>query len=127
MATGIASRGPAIGARSSLLAGTSNEIAMMAFCLHFDAKKIIMPTMTLRDVPDELHAWLKKQAKAHHRSVNKETIALLDRLRGETPAARPRTTVDEMMSIAERVARAPILDDRSIDEIMGYDENGLPR
>jgi hypothetical protein len=81
-------------------------------------KKIFIPTSG----PDD---W--KQAKAHHRSVNKETIALLDRLRGETPAARSRTRVDEMMSIAERVARAPILDDRSIDEIMGYDENGLPR
>jgi antitoxin VapB len=86
-----------------------------------------MPTMTLRDVPDELHAWLKQQAQAHHRSVNKEAIALLDGLRGEAPAARHRTTMDEIMAIAERVARAPVLDDRSADEILGYDENGLPQ
>ena len=86
-----------------------------------------MPTMTLRDVPDDLHAWLKQQAQAHHRSVNKEAIALLDRLRGETPAARQRTTVDEIMAIAQRVARARVLDDRSADEILGYDQDGLPR
>ncbi|WP_295433232.1 type II toxin-antitoxin system VapB family antitoxin [uncultured Thiodictyon sp.] len=86
-----------------------------------------MPTMTLRDVPDELHAWLKQQAQAHHRSVNKEAIALLDRLRDEAPAVRRRTTVDEIMAIAGRVARAPVLDDRSADEILGYDEDGLPR
>jgi antitoxin VapB len=86
-----------------------------------------MPTMTLRDVPVELHAWLKQQAQAHHRSVNKETIAQLDRLRGAAPAERPRITADEIMAIADRVVRAPVLDDRSADEILGYDEHGLPR
>ncbi len=85
-----------------------------------------MPTMTLRDVPVELYVWLKHQAKAHHRSVNKETIVLLDRLRGEAPAARQRITSEEIMAIAEQVARAPVLDERSADEILGYDDNGLP-
>ncbi|MGF1548766.1 MAG: Arc family DNA-binding protein, partial [Thiotrichales bacterium] len=33
--------------------------------------------MTLRDLPDDLHDWIKQQAAAHHRSVNKEVIALL--------------------------------------------------
>jgi len=86
-----------------------------------------MPSMTLRDVPEELHAWLKQQARAHHRSVNKEAIALLEGLRGETPRPGQRATVDEIMAIAERVARAPILDQRSAEGIIGYDENGLPR
>lgn len=86
-----------------------------------------MPTMTLRDVPDELQAWLTQQAQAHHRSVNKETITLLDRLRDEAPATRHRATVDEIMTIAGRVARAPVVDDGSADEILGYDEDGLPR
>jgi hypothetical protein len=31
----------------------------------------MMATMTLRDVPDDLHRWLKQQAEAHHRSINK--------------------------------------------------------
>jgi hypothetical protein len=78
-------------------------------------------------VPDELHAWLKQQAQAHHRSVNEEAIALLDRLRDEAPATRHRATVDEIMTIAGRVARAPVVDDGSADEILGYDEDGLPR
>jgi plasmid stability protein len=30
-----------------------------------------MATMTLREVPDELHFWLKQQAEVHQRSVNK--------------------------------------------------------
>jgi hypothetical protein len=29
-------------------------------------------------------------------------------------------------AIVERVARLPVLDDRSAEEILGYDENGLP-
>ena len=88
-----------------------------------------MPTTTLRDVPDELRVWLKQQAQAqaHHRSVNEEAIALRDRLRDETPATRHRATVDEIMTIAGRVARAPVVDDGSADEILGYDEDGLPR
>jgi hypothetical protein len=32
-----------------------------------------------------------------------------------------------MMSIGERMARALIRDDHSIDEMLGNDENGLPR
>lgn len=86
-----------------------------------------MPTMTLRDIPVELHDWLKQQAQAHHRSVNKETIAQLDRLRGAAPGQQRRITADEIMAIADRVVRAPVLDDRSADEILGYDEHGLPR
>jgi antitoxin VapB len=86
-----------------------------------------MPTLTLRDVPEDLHSWLKQQARVHHRSVNKETISLLEGLRGETPPPRRRATVDEIMAIAQRVARSPVLDERSAEEIIDYDENGLPR
>lgn len=31
-----------------------------------------------------------------------------------------------MRRIAARVAKLPVLDDRSPDEILGYDESGLP-
>lgn len=86
-----------------------------------------MPTITLRDVPEELHGWLKKQAKTHHRSVNKEVIALLETLRG---CPEPHLSADEkferLMAISRRCAVLPILDHRSEDEILGYDENGIP-
>ncbi len=35
--------------------------------------------------------------------------------------------VEHLLEIANRVAALPVLDDRSDDEILGYDENGLPR
>jgi antitoxin VapB len=41
---------------------------------------------------------------------------------------RPRRKLaDDLEEIAERCARLPILDRRSPDQILGYDEHGLPR
>ncbi len=89
-----------------------------------------MATMTVREVPDELHRWLKQQAEMHHRSVNKEVIALLEKLRGK-PEEIAELTADErfaaMMEISRRCAALPELDPRSADEIVGYDENGIPK
>jgi plasmid stability protein len=36
-----------------------------------------VPTITLKDIPRDLHRDLKKRAEAHHRSLNKEVIATL--------------------------------------------------
>jgi len=85
-----------------------------------------MPTMTLHDVPDDMHAWLKLQAEAHHRSVSKEVIVLLESLQGGVGASRKRASVEEIMSIGRRVASARELHSRSDNEIIGYDKNGIP-
>lgn len=37
-----------------------------------------------------------------------------------------RPLIDELEEIAKQCASLPILDRRSVDEILGYDENGLP-
>ena len=52
--------------------------------------------------------------------------ALRERLRrveGRTAAPRLR---DELRAIRKRCARLPVLDPRSPEEILGYDEHGLP-
>ena len=36
------------------------------------------------------------------------------------------TLVEDLLAIARRCRALPILDDRSEDEILGYDENGIP-
>ena len=36
-----------------------------------------MPTLTVRDVPDDLYARLQRQAQAHRRSLSAEIVALL--------------------------------------------------
>ena len=86
-----------------------------------------MATLTLRDVPDDLHNWLKRQAETHHRSMNKEVLALLETVRSREPTSRQRMTYEEIMAISKECAALPVLDTRSEDEILGYDENGIPR
>ncbi len=85
-----------------------------------------MPNVTLRDVPAELHSWLKQRAASRHRSVNKEVIALLEEVRGDAAAPVARATARDIMEIARRAAALPVQDRRSDDEILGYGENGLP-
>jgi len=52
--------------------------------------------------------------------------ALKDRLDRETHRSRVGIGV-EVRRIQERLARLPVLDRRSADEIVGYDDHGVPR
>jgi antitoxin VapB len=53
--------------------------------------------------------------------------ALAERLgRERLKRSRPASLADELEAVAKRVASLPVLDSRSPDEILGYDENGLP-
>ncbi len=47
----------------------------------------------------------------------------LDRLQG---SRRGPDLVAEIAAIAQRCAALPIIDDRSAEEILGYDDDGLP-
>jgi len=53
--------------------------------------------------------------------------ALRERLKREQGKGDAAQVLGELRAIRERMARYPIFDDRSPDEILGYDENGLPR
>jgi antitoxin VapB len=53
--------------------------------------------------------------------------ALRDRLAREERRVTVTALRDEIMAIARRCAALPDRDTRSPDEIMGYDEHGLPR
>ncbi|MDB5479266.1 MAG: hypothetical protein JWO83_319 [Caulobacteraceae bacterium] len=53
--------------------------------------------------------------------------ALAERLRRERLKRGQAPDLEaEIDAIVKRVAALPVLDDRSADEIIGYDENGLP-
>ena len=54
------------------------------------------------------------------------TQALEERLgRLETKTAK-KPLVDELLEISRQCAALPVLDHRTPDEILGYDEDGLP-
>lgn len=54
-------------------------------------------------------------------------IALRERLARLRAKPRRRPVSDELREIGERCAALPTLDHRSEDEILGFDDNGLPR
>ncbi len=83
-------------------------------------------TLTVPNMPDELHCWLREQATNHHRSIGSEVIALLSTLQnGKVPNSG--VSPDKILAIAARCQALPDLDTRSPDEILGYDEFGIPR
>ena len=55
------------------------------------------------------------------------TTAVRERLERVRARRGVRRLADELDEIAARCAALPVLDDRSADEILGYDEHGLPR
>jgi antitoxin VapB len=55
------------------------------------------------------------------------TKALRDRLARVRRERTKRRLADELEEIAEHCASLPVLDGRRPDEILGYDEAGLPR
>jgi len=52
--------------------------------------------------------------------------ALHERLQRLTGRHRPMGLADQLDEIAKRCAALPVIDERSQDEILGYDEKGLP-
>ncbi|WP_344482752.1 type II toxin-antitoxin system VapB family antitoxin [Glycomyces endophyticus] len=52
--------------------------------------------------------------------------AIRERLERQTHDARPRRIHRRLDALRAELRQLPVLDDRPADEILGYDENGLP-
>lgn len=52
--------------------------------------------------------------------------ALEERLRRTGSNARRAALLEDLEAIRRRFSALPVLDDRTPEEIIGYDENGLP-
>ena len=69
----------------------------------------------------------RELAEATGKSITEAVLnALREQLRRETGRAAGSTLAEELRSIGERCAALPDLDTRSADEIIGYDERGVP-
>lgn len=55
------------------------------------------------------------------------TRSLRERLVRETGRGRPPLLRDELRRIRERCSALPVIDGSTDDEILGYDDRGLPR
>ena len=88
-----------------------------------------MSTMTVRELPDDLQAFLKADASANQRSVNKQVIVALQAYRDTKLAQTPKPSTPEEKIAAMNLIRARIQekiksDPRTDDEILGYNEFG---
>ena len=84
-----------------------------------------MPTLVLRNVPDDLYGGLKQAAADHRRSMAQEAIVTLHSgLDGALDRQRRRSVEESLDWLKAEVWTLPILDRRSDDEILGYNADG---
>jgi antitoxin VapB len=84
--------------------------------------------MALNIKDPEADRLARELAKRRGETITQAVIAALrEQLGREKARKRPRGMAEQLMEIGRRYSSLPVLDDRSDDEILGYDENGLPR
>ena len=80
-----------------------------------------MATITLKNIPADLHRELKRRAEENHRSLNREVIATLQTATGKTH----RVDVEALIREA-RAARAKFVRQISDAEINAWKRAGRP-
>lgn len=73
-----------------------------------------MPALTIKNIPDELYRTLKESAKAHHRSMNGEVIACLERTLGIS-RIDPERFLARVENLRQQL-KAPKLTDRLLHD-----------
>lgn len=66
----------------------------------------------------------EKTGESLTRAIQRALQERLDRVKRER---RSQIVVSQLQEILRRVDQLPVLDSRSPDQILGYDEHGLPR
>jgi antitoxin VapB len=85
-------------------------------------------TMPLSIKSPEAEELVRKLASATGESLTAAIVtALRERLDRLERQRAPFSLVEQLDEIARRAASLPVLDQRTPEEIIGYDENGIPR
>lgn len=85
-----------------------------------------MPTLVLRNLPDDLYERLKNTAADHRRSMTQEAIvSLRAALDGREEAPHRPSLEDALAWLQGEVWSLPVRDQRSDDDILGYNADGL--
>ncbi len=84
-----------------------------------------MPTLVLRNLPDDLYGRLKQAATHHRRTMAQEAIVTLQSGLEGAPDLPRRPSVEESLDwLKTEVWPLPVLDRRTDDEILGYNDHG---
>jgi antitoxin VapB len=91
-------------------------------------KKRNLGTVALRVKDPETQRLARILAERTGETLTEATRrALEERLRRLGQATRKPALLDDLRAIRRRWSAIPVLDRRSAEEIIGYDENGAPR
>ena len=95
-----------------------------------------MPTLLIRDLPLDLHQWLRVEAQAHHRSANRHVISLLDAARSQRTDAPGKLsepadfepTLAKLAALQRKIAAGRTGANFAVnnEDALGYNEHGLP-
>jgi antitoxin VapB len=84
--------------------------------------------MALNIKDDQTDLLARQVAKVAGESLTEAIrVSLQERLERLTGKRRASTRREKLREILQRVDSLPRIDDRSEDEILGYDQKGLPR
>ena len=84
-------------------------------------------TLLIKKMPADLKDWLAGEAQRNHRSMNKETICLLEEARSlRSTTGRPARDAQSIAGILQTMHALPVLDPRPMNEML-YDTSGLPQ
>ncbi len=64
-----------------------------------------MPSITLKNIPADLHRELKKRAEEHHRSLNREILATLQGVANQSRRIEPAALIRETRAIRKKFKR----------------------
>jgi len=80
-----------------------------------------MPTLTLKNIPDDTYTRLKEAARLHHRSMNSEILYCVERALCSHPA-----DVEERLSAARRLRSMSASHRLTDDELIQARNEGRP-
>ena len=84
-------------------------------------------TLLIKKMPADLKDWLAQEAIRNHRSMNKETISLLEEARSlRERSGKPVRDAQAITGILQTMQALPVLDTRPLNEML-YDASGLPQ
>ena len=82
-----------------------------------------MPTLTVKNIPQELYERLKQSARVNHRSINSEVIACLEQTLFARKAS-PEEILARARVLRERTAGYPITDDEFSSSLRAGHDRG---
>ena len=79
-----------------------------------------MATLRVENLPDDLYAALRKQAKLRHKSIAQEVISLLET---HVPTARQLRHRRQLLQKALRISARPLVAGLSAEELLRQDRS----